>query len=273
MCLHSKKRFLLLSLMLLHFSCVYHELAEPVDCAVSGPVLALDEVTPATSCSTADGAIRVAASGGEEPYTFFLNGVERTGEEFRNLLPGIYTVSLTDRNRCSQVLENVTVMALGFSFSASVQENTECAGGNGIVTINVEEGNPPYTYKLGDGAFTENNTFESLASGNHTILVKDADECTIALNVTVPRGFTGTSWINDIRPLMVNYCALEDCHDGDGKVSGPKDLRVYDNVKLYAAKVKSSTQDRSMPFDGVVTLTQAQIDLIGCWVDDGALNN
>jgi len=35
--------------------------------------------------------------------------------------------------------------------------------------------------------------------------------------------------------------------------------------------MKARTQSRNMPKEG--TLTQAEIDAIGCWVDDGALNN
>lgn len=89
----------------------------------------------------------------------------------------------------------------------------------------------------------------------------------ITLSVNVPRGMKGTSWINNIRPIMTESCALTGCHDGSIQV----DLRVYATAKSYAPKMKEFTQDRSMPFDG--SLEQSKIDLIACWVDDGALNN
>jgi hypothetical protein len=63
-------------------------------------------------------------------------------------------------------------------------------------------------------------------------------------------------------------CALTGCHNG---VSRP-DLRIYANAKKYSYQIKEFTQDRSMPFDGP-PLQQSEIDLITCWVDDGALEN
>jgi hypothetical protein len=66
---------------------------------------------------------------------------------------------------------------------------------------------------------------------------------------------------------MNTYCALSGCHDGRRR----PDLRLYERAKFYAKAIKSKTQDRSMPFEG--SLTQEQIDVIACWVDDGALEN
>jgi hypothetical protein len=67
---------------------------------------------------------------------------------------------------------------------------------------------------------------------------------------------------------MEKNCATTGCHNG---VSRSNDFREYTSAKTFANSIKSKTQDRSMPFDG--TLTQDQIDLIACWVDDGAVLN
>src|SRR5690606_3167790 len=181
---------------------------------------------------------------------------------------GIFTVGVKDKNGCEKAIENIPVMAEGFSFSAIVQENTTCVGtGNGSVSIMVEEGIPPYEYKFGNQDFAESNTFQSLTHGNYNMLLKDGNGCTVSLSVTIPKGVTGTSWQNDVQPLIKTYCALTGCHNG---LSRP-DLRVYEKAKQYASQIKAFTQDRSMPFDG--SLTQNQIDIISCWVDEGALNN
>jgi hypothetical protein len=77
-----------------------------------------------------------------------------------------------------------------------------------------------------------------------------------------------TSWENDILPLMKRSCAVEGCHDGISR----RDWSQYDEVKRYASSAKLRTQNRSMPFEGP-PLTQDEINLIACWVDNGALNN
>jgi hypothetical protein len=78
---------------------------------------------------------------------------------------------------------------------------------------------------------------------------------------------TVVSWQSDILPIMVNSCATEKCHDGITR----RDWTNYDEVKKYAVSIKKRTQDKSMPFDG--PLPQDQIDLIACWVNNGAENN
>ena len=67
---------------------------------------------------------------------------------------------------------------------------------------------------------------------------------------------------------MEKNCAISGCHNG---VSRSNNFSEYASAKSFAKTIKSKTQDRSMPFDG--SLTQNQIDLIACWVNDGALQN
>lgn len=75
------------------------------------------------------------------------------------------------------------------------------------------------------------------------------------------------SWEKDILPIMINSCATSGCHDGISR----RDWTSYNEVKQYAASIKIRTQNRSMPFDQ--PLPQAQIDMIVCWVDNGAIEN
>ncbi|HMI78783.1 MAG TPA: SprB repeat-containing protein, partial [Ferruginibacter sp.] len=241
---------------------------DPVDCEKLGPILSLGLVTDAASCSISDGSIKVTASGGKEPYEFSLNDLPGQSDgQFNNVSAGIYTVILKDANGCSFFIENVAVKAADFSFDANITADNSCTSGNGAVVIEVSAGNPPYTYKLGNGTFADNNSFAGLSSGNHTISVKDNNGCSVSLSVTVPRGFTGTSWSNEIKPIMEKSCALSGCHNGSSR----PDLRLFEKAKFYAKSIKSKTQDKSMPREG--SLTQQQIDIIACWVDDGAIEN
>ena len=241
---------------------------DPVDCAASGPIISLGVVTNATSCSIADGAINVSASGGKEPYLFTINDKPSQADgKFSSLPAGAYTVTVTDANACSASVENVAIKSSDFKFTTQLVGDSDCLGGNGQVTINVEQINPPYSYRLGTGSFGDSNVFGGLGTGTYGITVKDNTGCSVILSVTVPRAFTGTSWQNDVRPIIVRSCALSGCHNGDSRA----DLRVFENAKFYAASIKSKTRDKSMPREG--TLTQNEINLISCWVDDGAVQN
>jgi hypothetical protein len=256
--------YLLTSLFL--FSC--DDDVEPVDCEVSGPTLSLGTVVDAASCSITDGSIKVTATGGKEPYEFSLNDqAGQSSGQFDNLSAGIYTVFVKDANSCIKSIENVTLKASDFTFNAAITPDNSCLTGNGTVAIDVSDGNPPYTYALGNGTFSGNNTFSGLSEGTYSIFVKDANDCAVNLSVSVPRGFTGTSWESDIKPIMETSCALTGCHNGTSR----PDLRLFENAKFYAKSIKSKTKDRSMPRNG--TLTEQQIDIIACWVDDGAVKN
>ena len=261
------REFLVVSVLsLLVFSCSDEE--DPVDCEKEGPILNLGIVTDATSCSVANGVINVSAAQGQEPYEFSLNDLpgQQSGQ-FNNLNAGIYTVKIKDAKGCTGTIENVTINASDFTIDADITADNSCLGSNGSVTINVTTGSPPYAYRLGNGTLSDNNSFSGLATGTYSISVKDFIGCSVTLSVTVPRGLSGVSWTNEIKPIMENSCALSGCHNGSSR----SDLRTFENAKFHAKSIKSKTQDRSMPREG--TLTQQQIDIIACWVDDGAPQN
>lgn len=255
------------SLLFLCLSLACSDDPEPIDCSASGPIISLGVVTQATSCSTANGSLQVSATGGKQPYSFSIGGTAQPEGKFENLSAGVYTVSVTDANACSAFVENVSIKASDFTFATELTGDSDCLGANGQVKIIVEPTHPPYMYRRGTGSFVDNNIFTELPAGSHAFTVKDGNGCSVNLMVTVPRAQSGTSWENDIRPIIVRSCASSGCHNGSSRA----DLRVFENAKAQAARIKSRTQDRSMPREG--TLAQSEIDLIACWVDDGALMN
>ena len=251
---------------LIFFSC--SEDPAPIDCEKDGPILSLGTVINATSCSISDGSIKVTATGGKEPYLYSLNDLPgQESGQFNDLHAGVYTLTVTDANVCTKAIPNVSIKASDFTLTADIKNDDSCLAGNGSITINVEQVNPPYSFKLAAGEFSTNNLFTDLSVGTYSFVVKDNTNCSVTLSLTVQRGFTGTSWESDIKPIVTKSCAVSGCHDGNSR----EDLRVYQNAKSRAGQMKSKTRDRSMPRDG--TITQEEIDLIACWVDDGAVLN
>lgn len=260
-------RLFVIVLVLFAGACSEEEV--PVDCEKEGPSIHLDVVVNATSCSARNGSITVSASGGNEPYTFYINNqVAESNGTFDNLAAGSYSVVLTDANNCSTAIDNITILADDFSFSTTIVPNTSCLSGNGSVSVEVEQLDPPYKYRIANGEFTSDNTFAGLTTGNHTIIVEDNSNCSVVLQVSVPKGHTGVSWENDILPIMKKSCAISGCHNGVSRVN---DFSKYTSAKQYAKDIKALTQNRTMPFEG--SITQQEIDLIACWVDDGSNQN
>ena len=257
-----------MGLVFLLTTCSETSYTPPVDCLSVDLSLTLDSTKIASGCDIPDGKIYMSVSGGLEPYKFSLDGsVFQNSGSFLTVKTGVYVITVVDGNGCSVSLNNINIASESFSVVTTVEADSLCIGGDGVASIEVTGDNGPFMFKLEGGEFSESNLFTGLDAGNHHIIVKDNTNCSVDLTVTIPHGFTGVSWSQEILPIMKTACALSGCHNG---ISRP-DLRIYDKAKFYAKYIKQYTQSKYMPFDG--SLTQTQIDKIACWVDDGALKN
>ena len=86
------------------------------------------------------------------------------------------------------------------------------------------------------------------------------------------------SFSEDVSPIIVSKCATTGCHNGDGDPSGPGADRNWldsDRLREQAKNglVKSYVINRIMPPGSKPPLSQAEIDAIACWIDQGAQDN
>ncbi len=261
-------------LFLMYEGCSSNDEPQPVDCTTSDLAIALGAKSDPAGCGTNDGSISVTASGGLAPYQFKLNGGALAGASaFSNLSSGIFTITVKDKNGCERELSGVTLTAPSAPVAGApvLVSQTNCSAPNGPITVNVSGGETPYQYKLGDGSFGSSATFSNLKAGNYTVTIKDAGNCTITVNSTVASATT-VSYATDIAPILQANCIKSGCHNGDN--GADKNWSVFANVQSNAQNIKTRTGNKSMPQDIAPTgLPQAQIDLIACWVDSGALNN
>jgi hypothetical protein len=240
-----------------------------VDCSTSDLALTFDSTDP-ESCVLTNGTITVVPAGGKEPYTFALNaGAFGATSQFTQLSAGDYIVRVKDKNGCMVETDEIQLRIPGgdLTATASAEPDTECVGNNGTITITAAGGTQPYTYKIGTGAFGTNAAFTSLAPGNYTVTVQDAEGCLFPKPATVSRGDTGTSLSGDIQPIINTNCAIPNCHNG----SQSPNLSSLSGIRSNAAGIKAQTQSGAMPKEG--SITAAEKALIACWVDDGAKDN
>jgi hypothetical protein len=260
------------STLILLFACSKTEVKKKVDCAQTDLAITLSSKSNASGCNTSDGNLSMSASGGAAPYNFSLNGARpQTSSDFANIGGGSYNVKVKDANGCEKSIQ-VEISDANSTLDATtlIVQNTRCNPPNGSATITGTGGKPPYGYLFGIGGFSATNVFSNLKEGLYNVVVKDADDCQKVLSITVPRGNTGVSYANEIKPIITATCALPQCHDA---AQGARNWTTYDNVKGNATNIKTRTGNGSMPTGNGLKLTQEQINLIACWVDDGAPNN
>lgn len=135
-------------------------------------------------CDMADGSVTLAVSGGTAPYTYaWSNG--QTAATATGLTADTYSVTITDSavpaNSTVRVatVSNVPGPALGL---VSVTD-ASCSGTDGTATVEATGGTAPYTYDWGNGQ--TDATATSLAPGDYTVSVSDANNCESTLLVTV----------------------------------------------------------------------------------------
>ncbi|MBS1553371.1 MAG: SprB repeat-containing protein [Bacteroidetes bacterium] len=228
----------------------------------------------ASGCKAIDGSLVVAGSFGKPPYDYSVNGgVFQTNPQFGSLGAGTYSVEVKDANGCKKSID-VVIDAANSTLNATrvVVNNSQCAAPNGSITVTGTGGKPPYFYLFGIGGFTPNNVLSNIKEGTYNVVVKDSEDCLKSFGVVVGRENMGIKYSTQIKPIFDLSCNVPNCH---GAGTGPRDWTVFANVSSQKDRIKLRTGNRTMPIigNGISALTQTQIDLIACWVDDGALNN
>ena len=229
----------------------------------------LKSKTNPTQCAPPDGDIRVLAFGGSPPYSFRINNESaQSDSSFFNLHGGNYLIEVVDAVRCTANLE-VSLLSVNSDLNVDfeVTSNTNCFAGNGSVKFIPEGGSPPYQLTFNNKIMADLEVL-ALNSGLYQAIISDAQMCEYVIAVSVPQGVTPTSWSLDIKPIIDTRCAKPICHVAG---TGRADLSKLENVQLLATQIKSRTQNGSMPFDE--PMPSSQIQLIACWVNDGARNN
>ena len=74
----------------------------------------------------------------------------------------------------------------------------------------------------------------------------------------------------EVQPIIQSNCATSGCHDA-ASVNKGGPLTNYTLIKNKASVIRSQVTRKVMPQGS--SLSASQIQLINCWVSNGALNN
>ena len=136
------------------------------------------------------GSASATASGGTPGYTYQWSGpnsFSATGPGISNVPAGIYEVTVTDVNLCTQeeTLEITEPDAIQADFTIG---DITCHGGNdGSIQTSIIGGNPGYTISwTGPGGFTSSDlNISSLLAGAYTATITDDNACEIMETVEI----------------------------------------------------------------------------------------
>jgi hypothetical protein len=88
---------------------------------------------------------------------------------------------------------------------------------------------------------------------------------------TAPATCASYSFKNDVSPIIQASCSNSSgCH-GSGSSAGPGALVTYSEIRSASSQIQSSVLAGRMPLGS--SLSSSQIQIINCWVKNGALNN
>jgi gliding motility-associated-like protein len=176
------------------------QLVNPDGCAsgslcftINSPDILKADLLTTTACE-AGGTITTNISGGTMPYTYLWNDLATTMNR-ENLLPGNYSLTVTDTNGCTAIA-NTTILDCNCELpviESVVTAPTLCGQSTGVATISTE-GNPSdFTYiwfpEIGVANDLGNSRSE-LPAGNYSITIAhiDTPTCFTQTSIIIPNG-------------------------------------------------------------------------------------
>ncbi len=149
----------------------------------TGGVTASVASTSAT-CNATNGSATVTPTSGTAPYTYTWSPIGGNAATATGLAAGNYTVTIKDANTCTATaVANVTNSG-GVAASVSSASVT-CNGlSNGSATVTPAGGTAPYTYTWSPSG-GNSTTASGLAANNYTVIVSDANSCTITATANI----------------------------------------------------------------------------------------
>ncbi len=178
-------------------------------------VITLVNLTNESCAGANNGSITISVSGGVNPLLEeWSNG--STGTTISNLMPGSYSVTVTDNSDCTKS-STFTINAGGtVSITTNQLQNVTCPGGsNGSISITATGGVSPYTYHWSNGATT--STITNLSAGTYAVTVTDNHGCTKTNGYMVSQP---AAFVLQIMQTSQNLCFGDSTADLTSSVTG-----------------------------------------------------
>ncbi|MBK8365753.1 MAG: gliding motility-associated C-terminal domain-containing protein [Bacteroidetes bacterium] len=155
--------------------------------------------TPVLCNGSTTGSLSVVASGGNGTLTYSWSPSGGTNTTANNLSAGTYTVTVTDANGCTltttSTLADPALLSNSISSTGSI-----CGQATGSATVVASGGTSPYSYAWTPAA-TNTATLNNLATGQYSVVITDANNCTSTATIAVadlPGPVVSLSTVSDV---------------------------------------------------------------------------
>ncbi len=134
----------------------------------------------------ASGTATATPTGGTGSYTYSWSNGGNTAT-ITGLIPGPYTVTITDENSC----QSFATVVIGQPSSAltltkGITTNASCnGGGNGSAQVIASGGTLPYTYSWNTNPVRTTAAVNGLSAGTYTVTVRDDNQCEKTLDFEI----------------------------------------------------------------------------------------
>lgn len=173
--------------------------SNPSACNYTQPVIVYNEdkftlsaTTQDTSCGENNGYITLTiSSGGTAPYVYQVGNQIKTStlltQSFFNLSSGIYTVSVTDDDQCTQ---STSVPIKSSNPVEFTMIETGCLYGNdATITLLISSGEPPFTIDWSPNVGAQSGIYVTgLTEGEYFAVVSDDNGCKVKKTVKIVCG-------------------------------------------------------------------------------------
>jgi gliding motility-associated-like protein len=168
-----------------------------------------------------DGSAAVSVNGGTGMLHYQWSPSGGSGNTANGLTAGNYSITVTDANGCTATSQAVITEPLSLSTNSTAVVDINCFGNqNGQATIAVSGGTLPYQYHWTPGNLTTPSV-SSLAAGNYTVTVTDANSCTQSVSISISQ------------PQQLNVNALSTDISCFGNNNGTATVNVNGGVAPY----------------------------------------
>lgn len=206
--------------------------------------ISLSSTTDVACNGDSSGVLVIASAGGVSPYTYLWN-TNSTDSVLNNATAGLYNVTVTDANGCSQSASyTLSEPALALSATA-INTNVGCNNGStGAVDVTPVGGTAPYSYSWSTGATTED--ISNLTAGAYIVTIVDANGCQYSSVFNIDEPQSGLAATNTVSAVACN-----------GNATGQIDLQVSGGTQPYSFQWSngSTLEDLTGLSSGTYTVT------------------
>ena len=156
------------------------EISEPSELEAT-----LDSTSNVSCNGDSDGSIDISVTGGTPGYTYLWSN-DATTQDISGLAAGIYSVTITDANGCTDTLENIEISERDVLDADLASEDVSCVNNGGSITIsNPSGGSGEYEYSIDGGtSWQMSGIYNSLSGGFYNVQIRDKNnsDCLIVLS-------------------------------------------------------------------------------------------